>query len=71
MQEITKEYAKLNNLKKVARVRNNDISKLILLIERLKENRKVSYYSMDFIIFDSINHIGNIEISFWADNLIH
>jgi len=67
MQEITKEYAELNNLKKLAKARNSDISKLILLVERLKENKKIKYYSMDLIIFDSINHRGEIEISFWGD----
>jgi len=68
MQEITKEHAKLNHLKKLAKVRGDDISKLILLIERLKENKKIKYYSMDLIIFDTLNHKGEIEISFWGDD---
>ena len=68
MREITKEYAKEHNLKRLARAENSDMSKLILLMERLKENKQIKYYSMDLIIFNTINQTGNIEISFWADN---
>ena len=70
MREITKEYVKEHHLKKVARAENSDMSKLILLMERLKENKQIKYYSMDLIIFDTLNQTGNIEISFWADDEI-
>ena len=67
MINISPHYAKTNNLKKVGRVIEEDMSKVILMIERLKENKKIKYYCVDLILFDEYNHKGNIEISFWSD----
>jgi hypothetical protein len=67
MKEITKEFAQFHNLKKLGSIIDNDISKTILKIERLKENKMILYYTMDLIIFDSIKHQGTIEVSFWTD----
>jgi hypothetical protein len=67
MKEISKKYAKDHNLKLIGKIRENDMSKIILKIERLKENKKIKYYCMDMILFDSIKHRGDIEVSFWGD----
>lgn len=67
MKEIKKEFVKSHNLKKVGTIQDNDMSKIILKMERLKENKNIKYYTMDLIIFDTIKHLGNIEVSFWTD----
>lgn len=67
MKQISQEQAKKCNLKKVGKIIEEDMSKVILMIERLKENKRIEYYSADLILFDEINHQGNIEISFWSD----
>ncbi|MBS3092642.1 hypothetical protein J4466_04445 [Candidatus Pacearchaeota archaeon] len=67
MKQITKSYAQLNNLKKVGKITNNDMSKIILMMERLKENKKINYYIVDMIVFNQETHEGKIEVSFWRD----
>jgi hypothetical protein len=67
MKQITKAYAKKENLKLIKSISGEDMSKMILLIERLKEERSIKYYSMDLILFDQINHYGEIIVSFWGD----
>jgi hypothetical protein len=81
----------------------DDMSKVILIIERLKENKNpnltdlrgifiafkreqmsqqicgvfdpfesnkhIDYYCIEHILFDSINHIGSIKISFWRNKI--
>ena len=53
-------------LKKLGKIRNSDMSKIILMMERLQESKKIEYYCVDFILFDPKKHIGNIQISFWG-----
>lgn len=67
MKEISKKYAKDNSLKQIGIIKDRDMSKIILKLERLKENKKIKYYCMDFIIFDPAKDVGEIEISLWAD----
>ena len=68
MKYISQEYAKQNNLKKVGNIVQEDMSKVILMIERLKEHKKIHFYTLDLILFDEINHQGTIQISFWNKN---
>ena len=65
MKEITKQYAKDHNLKRLGKIKNSDMSKIILMMERLQE-KKVEYYCVDFILFDPKKHVGNIQVSFWG-----
>ena len=67
MKQITGTYAELNNLKKVGKITDNDMSKIILMMERLKESNKANYYIMDMIIFNQETHEGKIDVSFWGD----
>jgi hypothetical protein len=67
MKEITKEYAKSHNLKKIGIVRDDDMSKIILKLERLKENKNIKYYCIDLIVFDSEKHLSDIQASIWKD----
>lgn len=67
MKQVTKLYAELNNLKKLGSITNTDMSRIILIMERLKENKNVKYYSVDLILFNQETHAGEINISFWTD----
>ena len=67
MKQITSTYAELNNLKRIGKISDNDMSKIILMIERLKESNKANYYIMDMIIFNQETHEGKIDVSFWRD----
>jgi hypothetical protein len=68
MKEISKEYLENHQyLKKIDVIRDSDMSKVILKLERLKENKKIKYYCVDFIVFDPVKHIGEIQISLWDD----
>lgn len=44
MREINSNFAKRNNLKLIRRVSTNDFSKMILVMERLKEDKKISSF---------------------------
>lgn len=44
MKEITKKQIIENNLRLIGKMTGKDMSKIILLIERLKENKKIKYY---------------------------
>ena len=66
MREISKEYVKLNNLKRLGSLTSNDMSKVILMIERLKENKRIKYYTVDLILFNQDTHNGTINASFWG-----
>jgi hypothetical protein len=68
MIEITAEYAKAHNLKKLGIIQDTDMSKIIIKLERLRENKSIKYYCMDFIVFDPVRQIGNMEVSLWADS---
>lgn len=68
MKLITRREADSRGLKKIGSIIEEDMSKVILIIERLKERKEIEFYSADLILFDEINHIGNIEISFWKSN---
>ena len=67
MKEISKSYALINGLRKRLIIHNEDMSKIVLAIERLKENKEIKYYSVDLIIFNQIKHKGDITISFYGD----
>ena len=67
MKEATKEYVKSNNLKMLGSLTSNDMSKVILMIERLKENKEIKYYTVDLILFNQNNHNGTIHVSFWGN----
>lgn len=68
MKQITKDYAKKNRLKLIRSVSGNDMSKIILAIERLKEDKTIRYYTMDMILFNQLTHKGEISVSFWGEN---
>jgi hypothetical protein len=67
MQEITKKQAVEKNYKLIANYAEKDMSKIILLIERLKENKKIKYYIIESIIFNENTHEGEMRVSFWGD----
>ncbi|MGV8152412.1 MAG: hypothetical protein ACP5OG_04980 [Candidatus Nanoarchaeia archaeon] len=67
MKQITEDYALKHNLKKAGKIRNSDMSKIILLMQRLKEDKKIKYYCMDMIIFEPESNKGDIQVSFWKD----
>jgi hypothetical protein len=66
MQEISKKYAKDKHLKEMGIIKDTDMSKIILKLERLKENRDIKYYCMEFIIFNPVRDVGEIEVSLWG-----
>ena len=67
MKEISKKHAFEHGLSKVGTIQDGDMSKIILKLERAKEDKKIKYYCMDFIIFDAVKPLGNIEVSLWTD----
>ena len=67
MKEISREFAVKNRLREIGRMSNNDMSQVILVMERLKESKKIKYYCMETIVFDKINQQANIHVSFWTD----
>lgn len=67
MKEITPRYANSKNLKLIKQVSATDFSKIILMMERLKENQKIGYYSVDMILFNKETHKGEFNFSFWGD----
>ncbi len=67
MQLTTKEQVIENNLKLLGRISENDMSKVAIIMERLKENKRIKYYIIDMIIFNQNTHTGIIEVSFWGD----
>ena len=67
MKEITKQYVKDNNLKNIGVIRDIDMSKIILKLERLKENKEIKYYCVEFIVYEQAKDEGNMEISLWGD----
>jgi len=67
MKEITKKQAIEKNLKLINKITGKDMSKIILLIERLKENKTIKYYAIDSIIFNENTQDGEIQVSFWGD----
>ena len=67
MKIISKSYAEKNNLKYICSITDNDMSKIILVIERLKENKNIKYYIVEIILFNQLTHKGQIKVSFWGD----
>jgi hypothetical protein len=67
MLEITKQKAIERNLKLIGRINGKDMSKIILMMERLKENKKIKYYIIESIIYNEKTQEGNIIVSFWTD----
>lgn len=67
MKQISKDQIRYNNLKMIGSIIDNDMSKIILTIERLKEYKRIKYYSMDLILFNQLTHQGKISVSFWTD----
>jgi hypothetical protein len=65
MKEITIKEAKDKNLKLIGNFLGNNLSRTILILERCKENKKIRYYSMNFIALNEETHNGNIFVSFW------
>jgi len=66
MKETTRKQAAENNLKLVGGITANDMSKVILLIERLKENKNIKFYIIESIVFNENTHDGEIQVSFWG-----
>ncbi|HLD98598.1 MAG TPA: hypothetical protein VI815_04695 [Candidatus Nanoarchaeia archaeon] len=66
MKQINQNQAEKNNLKIIKTISVDDMSKAILAIERLKEDKKIKYYSIDSIIFNQITHKGEFNVSFWG-----
>ena len=54
MKEITKQYIKEKNLKNLGVIRDTDMSKIILKLERLKENKEIKYYCVEFIVYEQV-----------------
>ena len=67
MKEITRQQALEKELKLVGKLSAKDMSKIILLIERLKENKKIKYYIIESIVFNENTHDGEISVSFWGE----
>ena len=65
MKEITRKQAIEKNLNLVGSLFERDMSKTILFIERLKENKNIKYYTIESIIFNENTHDGEIKVSFW------
>jgi len=70
MKEITRQQAIENQLQLFGKLSENDMSKIILLIERLKENKNIKYYVVESIVFNENTYEGEIHISFWGENKI-
>ncbi len=68
MKQIKNSEAKKGKLQLIETISSNDMSKIILAIERLKENEKIKYYSIDMIIFNQETHKGEFKASFWGEN---
>ena len=67
MEIISKSYAEKNNLRHIGSIVDNDMSKIILMLERLKENKDIKYYIVEIILFNQLTHKGQIKVSFWGD----
>ncbi len=67
MKEISKIYAEKNKLMHICSIIENDMSKVILMIERFKENKDIKYYVVELILFDQLTHKSEIKVSFWGD----
>lgn len=67
MKKLPNDFKKKNNLRLIKTYSNNDMSKIILLIERLKEDERIKYYSVDLILFNQKTHKSEIKISFWGE----
>ena len=67
MEIISKSYAEKNNLRHIGSIVDNDMSKIILMLERLKENKDIKYYIVEIILFNQLTHDGEIKVSFWGD----
>lgn len=67
MKEITRKQAEEGNLKLIGNIAGKDMSKVILLIERLKENKKIKYYVVELIVYNQNTQEGEIQVSFWGD----
>lgn len=65
MKEISQKQAKEQNLKLVKTISADDMSKVILTIERMKEDNQIKFYTINSIIFNQMNHKGNFNVSFW------
>jgi len=68
MKETTRKQALEKNLKLLGSVTAKDMSKIILLIERMKENKNIKYYIIESIVFNENTHDGEIQVSFWGEN---
>jgi len=66
MKEITKKQAIERKLRHIASYSEKDMSKIILLIERLKENKDIKYYIIESIIYNENTSDGEMHISFWG-----
>ena len=67
MEIISKSYAEKNNLRHIGSIVDNDMSKIILMLERLKENKDIKYYIVEIILFNQLTHKGQIKVSFLGD----
>lgn len=67
MKEITRKQAEAENLKLIGNIALSDFSKVILLIERFKENKRIKYYIVELIVFNQNTSEGEIQVSFWGD----
>jgi hypothetical protein len=67
MREITKEQAIENKLKPIGKISGKDMSKIILAMERLKENNNIKYYIIESIVYNENTGNGEINVSFWGD----
>jgi hypothetical protein len=65
MREITRQNAIESQLKLVGNVSARDMSKIILLIERMKENKNIKYYIIESIVYNENTGNGEIHVSFW------
>ena len=67
MKKISNEFALANNLVSLGRIVENDMSKALLILERISEKKEIDYYSLDSILFNQSNHKVEITISFWKN----
>jgi hypothetical protein len=68
MKEITKKQAAESKLKLIGKISGEDMSKIILAMERLKEKKEIKYYVIESIIYNENNSNGEIHVSFWGDS---
>lgn len=67
MKEISRRQAIKENLNFINVIVETNLSRTILMIERLKENPKIGYYTLELAIIKEETNNGHIVVSFWGE----